>query len=259
MHRIRAAIFTVLAAAVAAPAAAQDQYAWSGRVPAGQTIEIKGINGTIRAVAATGSDVRVSATRSARRSDPSEVTFEVVPHSGGVTICAMYPSRPGREPNQCRPGSAGRMNVQNNDVNVEWLVQVPAGVNFTGRNVNGGIEATGLPAHVEAVTVNGGITVSTSGTARATTVNGAINAAVGRADWTGALEFETVNGTISVSLPGNVSADVSATTVNGDIDTDFPLTVSGRFGPRRVSGTIGSGGRQLTLRTVNGAIAIRRN
>jgi DUF4097 and DUF4098 domain-containing protein YvlB len=89
-------------------------------------------------------------------------------------------------------------------------------------------------------------------------VNGSITAAMGRADWSGPLELKTVNGTITVELPASTSARVEASTVNGGIETDFPLTVTGRLGPRHVSGTIGSGGRDLTLETVNGGIHIRR-
>jgi DUF4097 and DUF4098 domain-containing protein YvlB len=46
--------------------------------------------------------------------------------------------------------------------------------------------------------------------------------------------------------------------VNGGIESDFPITVRGRWGPRSMTGTIGSGGRRLELETVNGAIQIRR-
>ena len=63
---------------------------------------------------------------------------------------------------------------------------------------------------------------------------------------------------MTVTLPGSVNADVEARTVNGEIETDFPLTVTGRFGPRRLNGKIGNGGRTLSLGTVNGAIRIRR-
>jgi hypothetical protein len=52
---------------------------------------------------------------------------------------------------------------------------------------------------------------------------------------------------------------VRASTVNGQIVTDFPLTVTGRLGPRRVNGTIGSGGRRLELATVNGTIRLKRS
>jgi hypothetical protein len=252
---------TVLAVSVlaltASPLAAQQAWQWNGRVDTGDAIEIKGINGGIRAVASNANEVRVSATRSARRSNPDEVRLEVVPHAGGTTICAVYPSRRS-QPNECRPGDGGRMNVENNDVQVEWVVQVPRGVNFVGHTVNGRIEADGLPGDVDAHTVNGDVRVTTAGTARAATVNGNIEVVMGRVGGTGPLRFETTNGNISASFPGDLNAQLSASTVNGDIETDFPVEVRGRFGPRRVSGTIGSGGREIELATVNGSIAIRR-
>jgi len=110
---------------------------------------------------------------------------------------------------------------------------------------------------VEAYTVNGGVNVETRGNARAETVNGSIVAAAGRADWTGSSELKTVNGSVTISLPEDASADVKASTVNGGIETDFPLEVRGRFNSRRLAGRIGGGGRELTLETVNGAIRLR--
>jgi hypothetical protein len=48
--------------------------------------------------------------------------------------------------------------------------------------------------------------------------------------------------------------------VNGGFSSDFPLTVeAGSWGPKRVQGTIGSGGGRLNLETVNGGIAIRKS
>ena len=82
---------------------------------------------------------------------------------------------------------------------------------------------------------------------------------MGRSDWDDDLTFETVNGRITVELPDNTNADVRAETLNGGISSDFPMTVSGRFGSRRLNGTIGNGGRDLRLKTVNGAIRLRRS
>ncbi|MEX1181617.1 MAG: DUF4097 family beta strand repeat-containing protein [Gemmatimonadota bacterium] len=124
--------------------------------------------------------------------------------------------------------------------------------------MNGGIEATGIAANVQGYTVNGSIRMDATGVARASTVNGGINVTMGRSDWTDRLEFETVNGGITVTFAGDVNADVSASTVNGGIDSDFPLDVRGRFGPKRANGTIGTGGRELVLNTVNGGINLRR-
>jgi DUF4097 and DUF4098 domain-containing protein YvlB len=253
----RARILAALLGALPlAAAAAQDEFHWTGKVASGQAIEIKGVNGEITATGVAAGDVEVTAVKKGRRSDPEEVKIEVVEHAGGVTICAVYPSADGR--NECAPGKAGRMNVRDNDVNVRFEVKVPAGVRFVGRTVNGGIEATGLRADAEAMTVNGGVELDSTGTARAETVNGGITARLGRADWDGTLKLQTVNGGIDVTMPEGLSADVKCSTVNGDISTDFPLTVTGKIARRKLEGTIGSGGRLLEMTTVNGGIELKK-
>lgn len=238
--------------------ASSDDFRWSGRLGAGQTIEIKGINGDVRAEASSGNEVEVTAIKKGRRSDPKEVEIRVVEHSRGVTICAVYPSADASRPNQCAPDNGGHMNTRDNDVEVEFKVRVPQGVRFSGRTVNGGIETGELGSDVDAKTVNGSIKVSSTGVASAKTVNGSINATLGRADWNGALEFKTVNGAITLDLPSEMSAEVKAQTLNGDILSDFPMTVMGRKSRRELNGTIGSGGRELSLKTVNGSIRLRR-
>jgi hypothetical protein len=238
------------------PRRAGQDFEWSGRIAPGKRIEIKGVNGAIMVSAATGSEVKVEAKKSGRRSDPDEVTIEVIEHAGGVTLCAVYPTPRGERPNQCAPGEGGRMNTRNNDVRVEFTVQVPAGVGFVGRTVNGDIRAWGLKADAEAYTVNGSVQLSTRGTARATTVNGSIEAEMGTAS-SEALEFETVNGGITLTVPAGSGAEVRASTVNGDISTDFPLTVRGKFSHRSITGTIGRGGPPLNMTTVNGDIRLR--
>ena len=150
------------------------------------------------------------------------------------------------------------MNTQNNDVRVKFTVRVPQGVRFIGRTVNGDIEAASLTGPVSIKTVNGSASFSTSSYGDAATVNGSVKATLGSSDWTEELDFSTVNGSITIDLPADTSADVRASTVNGDISTDFPLTVTGRFTPRRLSGTIGAGGRALSLETVNGSVQLRR-
>ena len=84
----------LLVTVVAAPAAAQDDpWTWRKAVPAGQTVEIRGIMGTIQASAATGNQVEIVARKSARSGDPSEVRIEVEEHAGGVVVCALYDDR----------------------------------------------------------------------------------------------------------------------------------------------------------------------
>ena len=258
MQRIFSSLIGIgaLVALAPSPASAQD-FRWHGSIPQGQTIEIKGVNGDIHADASGSNEVEVVADKHARRDDPASVQIQVVPHAGGVTICAVYPSRDGARPNECRPGDEGRMHVQNNDVSVRFTVHVPAGVAFAGKTVNGEIDASHLNGDVALATVNGSITFSTTGVGRATTVNGSIVGAMGRADWSDRLAMSTVNGAITLTLPAALDTDVHARTVNGDVRTDFPLTVT-RIDRRRVDGTIGGGGRTLSLESVNGSISLKR-
>ena len=258
---MRAALLTIAALVLSVPprAAAADAFQWHGSIGPGRSIEIKGVNGDVRAEPSGSNEVEVVAEKRAMRDDPESVRIDVVPHDGDVTVCAVYPTRDASRPNECVPGEGGRMNVQNNDVTVRFTVKVPAGVRLIGRTVNGDLEAKHLNGPVVLSTVNGSVDFSTSASGRAKTVNGTIHGEMGRADWDDTLDFSTVNGSISLTLPSDLNADVKAQTVNGDISTDFPLTVSGRISRRRLEGTIGGGGRTLSLETVNGGITLKRS
>jgi DUF4097 and DUF4098 domain-containing protein YvlB len=231
------------------------EFRWQGKVAAGRTIEIKGVNGSIQATGSSGDQVEVIATRRGRRSDPESVQIKTFAHEGGITVCALYPNTDSARPNECLAGNKGRMNAKNNDVSVEFVVRIPAGVRLAARTVNGAVEATGLSTEVDAETVNGSVTVQTSGVARAQTVNGSVQARMGRADWSSDLEIKTVNGSIRLTLPSSAGTTVDAETVNGSIETDFPVE-GGKATKRRLTGTIGVGGRAMTLETVNGSIHI---
>jgi hypothetical protein len=245
-------------ALLAAPsrAAAQTDFQWHSRLASGQTIEIKGINGDVRATASSSGEVEVTAARSARRSNPADVRIEVVPHAGGVTICAVYPTVAGRGPNRCEPGGEGRSNTRDNDTVVHFDVRVPYGVGFIGRTVNGEVNAESLQGDAEAYTVNGSVRLTTTGLAVASTVNGSVNVSMGRADWPNGATFKTVNGGITLTLPSVFDADLRAEVLNGNIESDFPVTVTGQVSRRRLSGRIGGGGHQLHLSTVNGSISL---
>ncbi len=251
-------IAALLSAAAVVSAQAQD-FNWHGRIAAGKRLEVKGVNGDVRAVLSSGAEAVVNARKHARRSDPNEVEIKVVESEEGITICAVYPTPPrARRENTCEPGDHWTSSTDNNDVTVDFEVQVPAGIEFNGQTVNGEMSAEGLKGDVRASTVNGSVRVTTTGLAEASTVNGSVYAQLGRADWTNDLEFSTVNGGITLILPGKLDTEIRANTVNGDIETDWPLMISGRFSQRRLKGTIGAGGRGLSLSTVNGEIRLKK-
>ena len=271
MGRILATTLLMICGAATASAQSTD-FRWAGTVERGKAIEIKGVNGELHAEFTSGNQVEVVATKRANRSDVNSVSVQVVQENGNVTICAVYPTperryrRNGRNssgnsdngPNECRPGDVGRMRVDNNDVKVDFTVKVPAGVKFFGTTVNGAIDARSLRSDVDVQTVNGRIDLSTTGLGSATTVNGSIVASLGSSSGTEPLEFRTVNGSITVTLPKDVNANLHAQTLNGGFDSEFPVMVQSLRGRnKRISGTIGKGGRDLDLHTVNGSIRLQ--
>jgi len=235
---------------------AQD-FDWTGSLERGRILEVKGVNGPIVVEPAEGNEIQVSAQARGERNDPSEVRIEMVEHEEGLTFCAVYPTPRGKRENYCAPGDGGRMSLRNMDVQVRFTVRLPAGVRFSGRTVNGDVEALGLESDVALRSVNGDVDVSTTGYAEARTVNGSIHARMGRIDPEGGLSFETVNGGIELDLPDDVDADLDARWVNGGLDSDLPLRVQGRIGRRSARGLLGAGGPPLELSTVNGSIRLR--
>jgi DUF4097 and DUF4098 domain-containing protein YvlB len=83
---------------------------------------------------------------------------------------------------------------------------------------------------------------------------------MGRSSWDRHVNFETVNGSVRLTVPHDMNAELHAESVNGSISSDFPVTMEGSFWKRggSIDGTIGKGGGQLRLATVNGSIVITR-
>lgn len=277
---VAAAVF-LTAALLALPLAANtqtreaDPFAWEGRLRTDATLEIKGVSGSVRAVPSSGATARVEAYRTGRRNDPSEVRIGVVEHAGGVTVCALYPVTSGRA-NECAPGDAGRIGARNNDVQVRFVVHVPASAHFVARTSNGDVVSEGVSGRVatystngdvriegsaraHARTTNGSIVIRTHGEADARTTNGRITAHLNDLAGSQPLSFSTTNGSITLGLPAGANATIDARTSNGSIRTDLPLTVQGRVSRNSLTGTLGSGGRPIQVRTTNGSIHIERS
>lgn len=237
---------------------AQD-FKWHSAMANGKTLEVRGVSGRVRATRATGSEAEVTAVKKAgRRGDPDDVEIKVVEDGNGVTICALYPTRRSRQ-SDCQSGGSRDENYRDTDVEVDFEVKVPAGVDFVGVTVNGDVYARDLPADAEVSTVNGDVEATAAGIVRGTTVNGSVTATMGKTGWTGTLHFSTVNGGITVTFPADFDAEIDASTVNGSIDSDFPITVQGKMRRNTFHGTIGKGGRRLELNTVNGSIELRKS
>jgi hypothetical protein len=241
----------LLTAFLAAPATAQD-WSWRKSMAAGQTVEIRSVIGRITATPASGTAVEIVAHKSARRSDPASVDIKVVEHERGIVVCVIYEGN-----NHCDRDNNSHGGNRENDTRVDFEVRLPRGVNFTAQTVIGDVSATGLSGRVTAGSVSGGVRVATTGIANASTVSGSIDVRMGRADWSNSLNFSTVSGNISLEIASDLNTDVEFSTVSGNFESDWPITTR-TAGKRRLRGTIGSGGRELTFSTVSGNVEIRR-
>jgi hypothetical protein len=261
-----AAVFALaLALPLAAHAQAQrterEAFTWSGRIPAGQSINVKNMNGGITVGRASGDRVEVTATKTWRRGDPDVVRFDVQKYGRNqesVVICALWGER--SECNEREYRSRGDGSTRNNDVSVAFRILVPAGVHVSVSTINGGVTVNGATAEVHASSVNGGVTVTSSGgPVTANTVNGAVRARMGSLQDARDLSFSSVNGAVLVELPPDANADVELSTVNGSLRTDFEIAVQGRLSPRNLRGRIGGqGGPRVKVSTVNGSVELRR-
>src|SRR5215467_12086185 len=232
---------------------------WPGHLKAGQTLDVINRNGAIDASAASG-DAAASGTWKSR-DDENEPFVEVVEYADGVTICAVYARE--KTPGHCHRGGVSSESSgswwHGNRASINFDVQVPKGVRLNALTTNGNVTGHSLASVVEAATTNGNVDVSTSEWASASTTNGGIHVSIGNAKWSGELKERTTNGSVDVTLPASAEFTLEAGTTNGGIHTDFPITVQGSFNSKRLSGTVGAGGRDLRVSTTNGGIKLTKS
>ncbi|MDH2909558.1 MAG: hypothetical protein PXZ07_05505 [Candidatus Eremiobacteraeota bacterium] len=118
-------------------------------------------------------------------------------------------------------------------------LSVPSDRELDISNTNDRIHVSGVRARLSLADVNGSIWSSDSANVHASTVNGSLHLALPAE--TPEVGASSVNGSIDVTLAGNFSGRVSASTVNGHIANPFGN---------------GSGPGRLSLSTVNGSITL---
>ena len=281
----RASVLIALMAAAIVPAASAQEvgrnaetWTWDGRVESGKWFRLSSVNGPVTIEASSDNMVHVRAEKVVRRGDVTDVAFQVIQSDGNVRICALW------RRDQCdedgmrsRRGRDDDDNNDRRDVQVRFMVKVPAGVrvgagtvngemrvrdvtsDVKASTVNGRLEVSNVGGEVDASTVNGSVRVTTrNGPVDASTVNGDIDVRMSALTRSGDMNFHTVNGSVTVELPESLDARVSIGTMHGSISSDFPVQLSGRFGPRHAEGTIGRGGREIEVETVNGSVELRK-
>jgi hypothetical protein len=156
------------------------------------------------------------------------------------------------------------------------LSQMGGGVDC--RNVSGRIEIRDAAGEIEAKTVSGNISaVRIKGSVDAETTSGRIELADiteaksvrvkvlsggisydGQMAPGGRFNFETLSGSIRVTLPANAGFDLDAETFSGHVASAFSITMQGTLSPKELRGVVNNGGATLRVKTFSGSIDIRK-
>ena len=126
---------------------------------------------------------------------------------------------------------------------------------------DGHIEARGLDGQVDASSGDGHVNIEGRfDSLRIKTGDGSVTA---RADsgskvnaaWT----INTGDGSVDLEIPGDLQANIEASTHDGHISLGLPITVEGTFSSSRIQGKLNGGGQTLTIRTGDGSIHLNKS
>lgn len=127
--------------------------------------------------------------------------------------------------------------------------------------VSGNVEAQAVTGDLRFHSVSGDLTVveGAGDSVKAESVSGNM---VLDLDATGRptdVRLATVSGELAIRLPHPADAKVEANTASGSVSNGFEdLRVSGQWGAKKITGTLGSGTGTLRATTVSGSIALLR-
>lgn len=238
------------------------EFHWAGHIEATRWVRIRNLSGSIRVQRAPGADVDIRGRKSWGRGDPDKVHITLQRTGAGdgdVLVCALWDERTTCDDDSYSSHSHHRGGSRDDDVSVDFTVSLPAGLKVLASTVNGDVEIGGATSEVDASSVNGGVDASTQGgPVRAASVNGDVRAQMQQMPAASRLDYSSVNGSVTVTLPADLKADVDLETVNGSVRSDFPIAVTGTVAPQRLHGTIAGGGPRLHVETVNGSVELRK-
>jgi Putative adhesin len=231
---------------------AQDQWTRSYKVSDGGRLEIININGRITAEPAAGGTVEILTDRTVKSLSDDQAReilgqIEMREEVGDARVRVEVRA----------PRFRGASNHE-----IKWTIKVPKGVSVDLRTVNGGVHLNGLQGDVRARSTNGGIVGSEliASNVEASVTNGGVEINLARAPSNGSIDLESVNGGVSLSLPPDSKADITARCVNGGISINgLELEITGEQTKRRLAGKLNGGGTRVSMETVNGGVKIGRS
>jgi hypothetical protein len=166
-----------------------------------------------------------------------------------------------------------KSNSWNNEVDLE--IEVPSGMDVQAHTYNNGdLMMTNIQGELALTNYNGEITaLNISGSVIATTYNGEIKITFDKISEGVPMSYHTYNGDVDISFPAATKGSFKMKTEQGDIYTDFDMKIVSS-GPKKTEdtksgtyrividdwkkGDVNGGGPEITMKTNNGDIYIRK-
>jgi hypothetical protein len=211
---------------------------------AGGSFVLENVNGSVHVDGWDRDEVEVSAVKTGTNEarEVQQVKIEVDNSKPGqIAVHTRYPKGEGAE------------------VAVEYHVHVPYRVLLGSiGTVNGSVIVRGVEGGGELRSVNGNIEVSnSSGRFSEKTTNGDIRLELRQLMAGGPMNLETVNGSVLLGLPAGARADLKALSMNGDVYSELAVPRgAGTLAPHAFKAKLGTGGGEISVRTVNGGIRL---
>lgn len=237
--------------------AQQADYRFSRPMRAGQVLAISNIDGAVTVHRSAGASAEVVVTKRVIRGDGALVQAILEETDDGIRVCTVYLERAGEARNTCSHRNHTGDRRDPLEVEMTYEVRVPADVALRVGTVDGDIIASDLGTPARLSTVDGDIRVTGRAPERVTTVDGDIDLAID-GPLPDDLRLSTVDGSVRIAMPATSSFTVHASTLDGSLESDFPLRVSGKWGPRSLRGTVGDGRSSIRINTVDGNVELRR-
>lgn len=209
----------------------------------GGSFVLDNVNGSVRVEGWNRDEVEVSAVKTSTNElrDVQQVQIEVDSKPGQVSVHTRYPKGQGAE------------------VAVEYIVHVPYRVLLGSiGTVNGSVTVHGVEGGGALSSVNGDIDVSNcSGRFSEKTTNGDIRLELRQLLAGGPMSLETVNGSVLLGLPAGAKADLKVVSMNGNVYSELPGPhTAGALTPHAFKAKLGTGGGEISVRTINGGIRL---
>jgi DUF4097 and DUF4098 domain-containing protein YvlB len=192
----------------------------------GGTVKLKNFSGDARITGTAASEVVVHAIRKGTREQLANITLDIQTHGSTIEI-------------EANRRSSGWDRRDENVVETEFEIQVPAQTSLDLHAFSGNLIVRGTIGSIAAQTFSGGVDLD-------------VSAAPAAPD----LKAETFSGDISARLPQVANGHVTFNSFSGDFRSDFPVMLNHKS-RRDISADLGGGGgADLEFKTFSGDLKL---